>query len=104
MVINHNLYNFNILIKDGQPNSTIINVFKKNEYEYIVKTMNMVNHSKDNPKLYELAIKLLGYMKRKSKVANETKVLPLWFIDETNIDALDDKNSFIGYFLLFFII
>jgi len=79
-----------------QPNSTIIDVFKKNEYEYIVKTMNMVNHTKANPKLYELAIKLLGYMKRKSKVADETKTLPSWFIDETNMDVLDDKNSFIG--------
>jgi len=59
--------------------------------------MNMVNHTKANPKLYELAIKLLGYMKRKSKVADETKTLPSWFIDETNIDVLDDKNSFIGY-------
>ncbi|ORX55461.1 L domain-like protein [Piromyces finnis] len=80
----------------GQSNSAIIDIFKKNEYEYIVKTMNMVNHSQANPKLYDLAIKLLGYMKRKSKVANETKTLPSWFIDETNIDVLESKDAFIG--------
>jgi len=83
-------------INNQQPKSAIIDVFKKNEYEYIVKTMSMVNHSQTNPKLYELALKLLGYMKRKSKVANETKALPSWFVDETNMDVLDDKNAFIG--------
>jgi len=59
--------------------------------------MSMVNHSQTNPKLYDLALKLLGYMKRKSKVANETKVLPSWFVDETNMDVLEDKDAFIGY-------
>jgi len=59
----------------------------------------MVNHTQANPKLYELAIKLLGYMKRKSKVANETRTLPSWFIDETNLDVLESKNAFIGYIL-----
>ncbi|ORX86917.1 hypothetical protein BCR32DRAFT_264667 [Anaeromyces robustus] len=81
---------------NNQPKSAIIDIFKKNEYEYIVKTMNMVNHTQANPKLYDLAIKLLGYMKRKSRVANETRSLPSWFIDETNMDILEDKNAFIG--------
>jgi len=40
--------------------------------------------------------KLLGYMHRNSKISQDTKLLPSWFINEVNVE-ISDINNYLGY-------
>jgi len=54
----------------------------------------MIQEQQYNPKIYNNANKLFGYMQRNSKIAQNISELPSWYIDEVNIEV--EEQELIG--------